>query len=118
MQSLELEGEPTNNRNELLTILAPVRCARVGGLRVRKGKGAQAVVPLVMQVGVRKGWKVVAEWTAQGKWAPEGGGGGSPALRHRYERSQCGECPILEEGSKSCFTAEAEPWKVSVRFPT
>ena len=31
LQSFELEGEPTNDRNEPLTNLAPVRCARVGG---------------------------------------------------------------------------------------
>ena len=90
LQSLEFEGEPTNDGDKLLTTLAPVRCARVGALRVRRG--AQAVVPLGMQVGVRKGWKVVAEWTAQGKWAPEGG------VAHLLE-TQMGEKPEWQKSN-------------------
>ena len=45
LQSLELEGEATNDGDKLLTTLAPVRCARVGGLRVREGGGTGCGAP-------------------------------------------------------------------------
>ena len=36
LKSLELKGEP-DERDELLTILAPVRGARAGGMRLWRG---------------------------------------------------------------------------------
>ena len=48
--SLKLEGEPTNDRDELLTTLAAVRCVRAEG----SGCGR---VSLGTEVTVRKDWE-------------------------------------------------------------
>ena len=63
LRSLELKGEPTDKRDELLTTLAP-------GMRLWRGGGAQVVVSLGTEVVVRKDWKAGAEmW--QARWAPQ-----------------------------------------------
>ena len=56
LQSLELESEPTKNRIELLTTLAPLICARAGGLWLWKNgpgevasEGVEARLPKTLK---------------------------------------------------------------------
>ena len=69
LKSLELKSEPTDERDELLTTLAPVRSARAGGMWL--WRGAQVVVSLGTEVVVRKDRKAGAEGMAQVGRAPE-----------------------------------------------
>ena len=73
LKSLELKSEPTDERDELVTTLAPVRSAK--GWRVAAVEGAaQTVESLGTEKVVHKDWKAAAEGMAQARW----GGCGSP----------------------------------------
>ena len=68
LKSLELKGEPTDERGELLTTLALLRSK--GWRIVAVEEVAQAVESLGTEKVVRKDRKAAAEGMAQAKWVP------------------------------------------------